>query len=396
MLGRRCLAKKGNAMSTREFDVVLYGATGFVGRQTVAYFAHNAPKGLRWAIAGRDHAKLAALGAEVPILTADARSQPDVDAIVAKTRVVLTTAGPFELYGDPLVDACVRLGTHYVDISGEPARIRALIDHYHQSAKVAGVRIVNFCAISSAPSDLGVYLLDKALGGRLREAKGYFRLGGASFNGGTIASISHAHETGVSAREKDVFLLNPDLGRPAKPLEFDPKGVHYDREVKAWTTASPMGVSNTRAVRRSAALTGHDIVYQEYATYPGYLDALGFDTMIGLFNAAMSVRPVRQFLQRKLPPGSGPSDADMDAGWFELKMLGKSDRGQSAMVTMKGQGDVGNRITVRCVCESALAIALNEAELPAAFGVLTPSVAFGDVLVQRLENAGIGISATAL
>lgn len=133
-------------MATREFDVVLYGATGFVGRHTVAYFGGNAPKGLRWAIAGRDRDKLEALGSGVPIRVADARNKADVDALAAKTRVILTTAGPFKLYGDPLVDACVRLGTHYVDISGEPARIRGLIDRYHREAKAAGVRIVNFCA----------------------------------------------------------------------------------------------------------------------------------------------------------------------------------------------------------------------------------------------------------
>lgn len=381
-------------MSTRDFDVVLYGATGFVGRQTVDYFIRNAPKELRWAIAGRNHAKLAALGAGVPILTAEARDQADIDAMVAKTRVIMTTAGPFKLYGDPIVDACVRLGTHYVDISGEPARIRALINRYHSSAKAAGVKIVNFCGMSSAPSDLGVYLLNKEFGGRLREAKGYFRLGGVSLNGGTIASISHAYETGVAALEKNVFLLNPEGGRRPTPVELDPKGVRYDREVKAWTTASPMGPSNTRAVRRSGVLNGHSIVYQEYATYPGYFNAWQFNTMIGLFNAAMGVKAVRQFVQKKVPPGSGPSEADMDAGWFELKIFGKSDSGQSAMVTMEGKGDIGNRITVKCVCESALAIGLSEAALPVAFGVLTPSVAFGDVLAQRLVSAGIKIGIT--
>lgn len=382
-------------MATREFDVVLYGATGFVGRQTVAYFGGNAPKRLRWAIAGRDGDKLEALGAGVPILVADARNQADVDALAAKTRVILTTAGPFKLYGDPLVDACVRLGTHYVDISGELAQIRGLIDRYNREAAAAGVRIINFCAFSSTPSDLGVYLLNKALGGELQQATSYFRLGGAAFTGGTIASISLAHNTGVAARELNVFLLGPDNGRPVKAVERDPNGVRYDRDVKAWIIASPAGMSNTRAVRRSGVLAGHDIVYQEYATYRGYLEAFGFNTMIGLFNVAMGLRPVRQFIQRKMPPGSGPSEADMDAGWFELKMLGKSKLGQSAVVTMSGKGDIGNRITVKCACECALAIALEESALPATAGVLTPSIAFGDLLVRRLQNAGIEISATA-
>ena len=173
---------------TRDFDVVLYGATGFLGRQVVAYFTRHAPTALRWAIAGRDHAKLAALSANVPILVGEARNQDHVDAIVAKTRLLLTAAGPFKPFGDPFVDACVRLGADYVDMSGETVRIRDLIDRYHQSAVAAGVRIVNFCAISSVPADLGVFLANKQLGGRLREAKGFFRLGGGSF------SLDFAHD----------------------------------------------------------------------------------------------------------------------------------------------------------------------------------------------------------
>lgn len=383
-------------MSTREFDVVLYGATGFAGRQVVDYFNRHAPKDLRWAIAGRDRAKLAALGANVPILVAEAKNQVEVDAVVANTRVLLTTAGPFKLYGDPFVDACVRLGAHYVDISGETARIRGLIDRYHQAAKAAGVRIVNFCAISSTPADLGVFLVNKRLGGRLREATGFFQLGGGSFSGGTIASISHAHDSGDAAREKDPFLLNPDRKRPAKPIERDPRGVRYNRDIKAWTTPSPMGTSDTRAVRRSGVLNGQDIVYQEFATYPNYLGALGFNTIFSLFGAAMGIRPVRNFLQKKMPPGTGPSEAEMDAGWFELRVLGTSDSGHKAMVTLKGKGDAGNRITVKCLCESALALAVDETKLPQAFGVLTPSVAFGEVLPRRLQGAGIEIIAQTL
>jgi short subunit dehydrogenase-like uncharacterized protein len=381
-------------MSARDFDVVLYGATGFAGRQTVAYFRRHAPEGLRWAIAGRDRVRLEALGAPVPILVAEAGDQSQVDAIVARTRVLATTAGPFKLFGDPFVDACVRLRAHYVDMSGETARIRGLIDRYHSAAMAAGVRIVNFCAISSTPADLGVFLLDKQLGGRLREAKGFFRLGGGSFSGGTIASISHAHDSGDAAREKDIFLLNPDIGRPALPLEHDPRHVRYDRDVKAWTAPSPMGLSDTRAVRRSAALTGHDIVYQKYVAFPGprgFFEALGFRTLLGLFGALMRIRPIRALLQKLMPPGTGPSDAEMHAGWFELRLLGTSESGQPAMVTMKGKGEAGTRITVKCLCESALALAVVEPELPRTFGVLTPSVAFGDVLTTRLQAAGIEI-----
>ena len=366
-------------MPSREFDIVLFGATGFAGRQAVAYFTEHAPHGLRWAIAGRDRARLVALDAKVPILIADSGNQDAVDTVVAKTRVLLTTAGPFKLYGDPFVDACVRLGVHYVDISGETARIRSLIDRYHLIAKAARVRIVNFCAISSTPADLGVFLLNKQLDGRLLEAKGFFQLGGGSFSGGTIASISHAHDSGHAAREKDIFLLNPDCQRAPEAIERDPRGVRY-----------------TRAVRRSGALTGKDIVYQEYATFPSYFGALGFSAIIGLFGAAMCIRPVRNFLQKKLPPGTGPSEAAMDAGWFQLQILGKSQTGQKAIVTLKGKGDAGNRITVKCLCESAFPLAVNEAELPQVFGVLTPSVAFGDVLVERLRDAGIEISAQDL
>jgi short subunit dehydrogenase-like uncharacterized protein len=383
-------------MPAKEFDVVLYGATGFVGRQAAAYFACKAPKDLRWAIAGRDRAALAALGVDAPILIADARDPAAVDAITARTRVLATTAGPFRLYGDPFVDACVRLGAHYVDISGETARIRDLIDRYDKAAKAAAVRIVNFCAISSAPSDLGVLLLDRQLGGRLARASGFYRLGGGSFSGGTIASISLAHESGDAVREKDPFLLNPDRRRAIGSVERDPRGVRYNREIGAWTAPAPMGVSDTRAVRRSGALRGRDIVYQEYATYPNYLGALGFNTVLNLFDAAMSVRPVRNFLKARIPPGSGPSKAEMDAGWFELQILGVSDAGRKARVTLKGQGDAGNRITTLCLCESALAIALDEARLPHAFGVLTPSVALGEVLAERLRGAGIEIVAQDL
>jgi len=386
-------------MQERQFDIVLYGATGFTGRQAAKYLGSHAPKSLRWAIAGRDRAKLEAIGLNVPILLADAKNQSDVDSIVGKARVLLTMAGPFKLFGDPFVDACVRLGTDYLDISGEPARIRGLIDRYHKAAEAARVRIVNFCGVSSAPADLAVWLVNEALGKRLVEAKGFVRLGGGSFSGGTIASISDGIESGDAARERDIFLLNPERKSLPSPIEKDPCHIRYDGDVKAWTAPSPMGLSDTRAIRRSGALLGKDIRYQEYLEFPGaggFFGALGFRTMIGLFGTAMSVRSLRNIVRKKIPPGAGPSEKAMDSGWYEIKVLGSSDTGQKAMATFKGKGDAGNRITVRCVCEAALALALDEQKSQQTYGVLTPSIALGQVLVDRLKRASLDITVSSL
>ena len=385
-------------MSARDFDVVLYGATGFTGRQAVAYFARRARPGTRWAIAGRNRQKLEALGAGVPILVAETANQAEVDAIVARTRALLTTAGPFRIHGDPLVDACVRLGTHYVDISGETARIRDLVDRHHRAAEAARARIVPFCGFSSAPADLAVYLLDESLGGRLVEAKGRVTLGGGSFNGGTIASIGLAHENGDFVRERDVFLLGPDARRPIRPVERDPRGVRYDREAGVWTAPAPMGVSDTRAVRRSGVLRRRDVVYREHLAFPGRAGlwkALGFEVAMLFLGLLMRHAPTRGLLQRLIPAGSGPSERAMDEAWFELRVSGKTDAGEEAVVTMRGQGDAGNRITVTCACESALAMAEDEAALPPSFGVLTPSTAMGNVLSRRLVEAGIEIEVRA-
>jgi short subunit dehydrogenase-like uncharacterized protein len=381
-------------ITNREFDVVLCGAAGFVGRQTVAYFARHAPRDLRWAIAGRSLNKLESLQSNTPAIVFDSLNQREVDALVARTRIILSTAGPFRIYSDPLVNACVRIGTHYVDISGETSRIRDLIDRYHDAAVNARVRIVPFCGFSSTPADLAVYLLERRIGGQLVKANGFYQLGGGSFSGGTIASIANAYTTGEAERERDPFLLNPDHRRVAHSIEKDPKGVRYNRMIRAWTSPSPMGVSDTRAVRRSGSLLGNEIIYQEYMEYPGLsgaFKALGFHAVINLINWMMRFEASRRFLQKTIPPGSGPNERAMDDGSFELRVIGSNGAGKQEEILLRGKGDAGNRITTKCVCEAALAAALNEASLPDVYGVLTPSVAFGEVLVRRLESVGIEI-----
>uniref|UniRef100_B0T6N1 Saccharopine dehydrogenase n=1 Tax=Caulobacter sp. (strain K31) TaxID=366602 RepID=B0T6N1_CAUSK len=377
-------------MTERDFDVVIYGATGFTGRQAVEYFRRHAPANLKWAIAGRDNERLAALEAGVPIVTVEPQQQDSIDDLVRRTRVVLSTAGPFRLYSDRVVDACVRLGADYTDISGETARIRDLIDRHHARAVSNRVRIVPFCGVSSAPADLALMLLNAKLGD-LVVAKGAYSVAGGTLNGGTIASISYAISSGDAARERDVFLLGPH-DRPPGPIERDPKQIHFDGDLRVWTAPSPMGLSDTRAVRRSNVLQGRDFAYQEYMAFESFFGALGFAMMIRVLNAVLAFAPTRRWLQKKFPPGHGPSQQVMDGGSITLRAWGRTQAGREAEVAVHAKGDPGNRVTVMCVCEAALALAADTRALPDAFGVLTPSVALGDVMLKRLQARGVQIS----
>jgi short subunit dehydrogenase-like uncharacterized protein len=381
-------------MNVKEFDVVLYGATGFTGRQSVDYFRHHAPAGLLWAIAGRNREKLEAIGAGVPVLVADSADQAQLDTLVARTRVVLTTAGPFKLYASGLVEACVRLGAHYVDIGGEPAWIKLVMERHHRQAEERKLKIVPGCGVCSAPVDLGVFLLEEKLENRLVEARSYIKIAGGSFNGGTIANESLSYASGDIKQARDTFLLGPRLSRPLKAIEHDPRFVRYDRQIHAWTAPCPMGVSDTRTVRRSIALRGHDFPFQEYLTFDGgsgLLQALGITAAVATMNAALAFGPTRNLLQKMMPPGSGPTDQAMDAGAFECRIVGRTAEGSQEEVSLRVAGDPGNRVTVKCVCESALTLAINEGDLSQRFGVLTPSVALGHALVTRLAAAGFEV-----
>ena len=250
-------------MTQRDYDVVLYGASGFTGQQTVAYFAKHAPADLRWAIAGRNRDKLAALqkslNTHADILVADGQNQAALDAIAAQTRVMLTTAGPYALYGSGLVAACVRHQTHYVDITGETVWVRELIDRHHAQAATDGTRIIPFCGFDSIPSDLGAYLMARhiqtKLGAQCREVKAYFQMAGG-VNGGTLATAFNLYESGQAKTARDPFLLNPQpvTEREAIRQNQDPTAARYDSDVNAWAAPFVMGPINTRVVRRSQAL----------------------------------------------------------------------------------------------------------------------------------------------
>lgn len=401
----------------RDYDVVLYGAGGFTGKQTVAYFAKHAPSGMRWAIAGRNREKLEGVRSEAggparaeDVLTADSRDCASVDAIVSRTRVVLSTAGPFALYGTPVVDACVRFGAHYVDITGETPWVRELITRYHARAAAEGTRIIPCCGFDSVPSDLGAFLMARhirqALGTACVEVRGYFQLKGGA-NGGTMASMLNMLNSDAQAQMADPFLLEPSTSHGARQTASsrDLTRPRYEAELGTWIGPFFMAPVNTRVVRRSATLYeewqepyGPEFVYQEALKYdPPFASAKAYLTTggLGLFTAALRQPVIRRVVAPLLPkPGAGPSLETMDNGWFTCELMGLAEDGRRTRGSIRHAGDPGNRATVKFLCEAAMALALDLDALPGGprrGGVLTPATGLGHVLSDRLRRAEVTI-----
>lgn len=403
-------------MDPRPLDVLLYGAGGFTGRQTVAYFSAHAPAGLRWGLAGRHRDKLeaaraAATGPSQPteVLQADSRDAASVDAVVCRARVVLSTAGPFALYGSPVVDACVRFRTHYVDITGETPWVADLILRHHARAAADGTRIIPFCGVDSVPSDLGAFLLvrflrDQGVGcGRVKAA---FRLRGG-INGGTVASAVQLFESGQARRAEHPFLLDGDVAHTAEDVaaNADSKRPRWDVDFGRWLAPFVMAPVNTRVVRRSAALSalagqayGARFTYQEYLSVGSRLQASAMAAGISVFQAALA-SPARSVLKRLLPaPGAGPSEDVIASGWLRCNLVAEGEDGRKAYGLVRDTGDPGNAITVKCLCESALALALDTLRLPGGperGGILTPATGLGEVLVERLRAKGMVMAAAS-
>ena len=405
------------ASPQRAYDVVLYGATGFVGRQTVAHFAAHA-QGVRWALAGRSAAKLEQVreaagpgAAAAGIVVADAADQKALDALAGSAAVVLSTAGPFALHGSALVAACVTHRTHYVDITGETPWVRELIDRHHAQAVRDGTRIIPCCGFDSVPSDLGAWLVSEAVWQQHREpcvsVKACHSMRGG-LNGGTLASALNMIESGQDKQVADLFLLNPPGSAPRNPLEHaDPMAPHRDADFDAWVGPFVMGPVNTRVVRRTAALMkargdsayGAHFHFQEYLRFGrgplAAAAAAGISVGMGMGQAAMRLKSGRAFARAvAAAPGEGPSQRTMDGGSFRCDLVGKTASGKVTRGRIAGDGDPGNRATTKFVCESALALATQQPALPGGArggGVLTPASGLGKVLAQRLVAVGITV-----
>jgi short subunit dehydrogenase-like uncharacterized protein len=400
----------------RELDLVLHGATGFVGRLTAGYLAAHAPSDLRIALSGRSSERLRQLrdelgpaAADWPVLMADSASADDLAALAARTRVVATTVGPYVRHGLPLVRACAKAGTHYADLTGEVLFVRESIDRYDATARATGARVVHACGFDSVPSDLAVLLLHRAAaadgaGSLTTTTLSAHLRGGVS--GGTLDSArgqitAMRQDDGARRIVLDPYALSPDRAdEPDLGRQPDLVGIGFDQLVGEWVGPFVMAPFNTRIVRRSNALQdwayGRELRYREVLGF-GHgpvspLLAAGTTGALALLGGALVAPGAGRLLGRLLPAaGEGPSAATREAGWFRMRAVATASDGSRYTATVSGRGDPGYAATSVLLGESALALALDDLP-PSPGGVLTPATGIGGALVNRLRGAGVELT----
>lgn len=388
-------------MSDRSYDLVLFGATGFTGGLTADYLAKNAPEGLKWALAGRSASKLEAVRdrlaaidprlADLPLLEADIADSASIEQLAASTQVVITTVGPYTLYGEPLVAACAKAGTDYADLCGEPEFVDNMYLKYDAQAKTSSARLVHCCGFDSIPHDLGAYftVLQLPEGEPIR-LEGFVKTG-ARFSGGTFYSAL----TGFSRARQTL-----KAGKERRKQEPKPEG----RKVGSWVRrirrnkfaggwVAPLPTIDPFIVIRSAAAKeryGPDFRYGHYLAARHLLTIIGMGLMISVLFVLAQIPPLRRFLLRFLTPGDGPSEELRAKSWFRVRFEGEAG-GQRVKTEISG-GDPGYTETAKMLAESGLAL-VDTAE-GATGGQLTPVAAIGDALLERLPAAGIELRVT--
>jgi short subunit dehydrogenase-like uncharacterized protein len=392
---------------SRTFDITVYGATGFTGRQLIKHLCLHAPAGTKLAVAGRNRAKLQAVIAQLPrrdigIAVADAADRERVHALCADTRVVANTAGPFALHGTAVVAGCALAGTHYVDITGETPWVRDLIDRFHAQAVATGAKIVPCCGYDSCPSDLGAWLVTQHLrrtyGEDTLQVEALQSLRGGGLNGGTAASAFALAESGRLAELADPFLLSPGFVPNARVREQsrDPGTAKWHARSQRFIAPFFMGPVNSRVVRRSAFLFaekghgyGRDFVYQEYWSTRSRLFAYGMAAANLAGHLAAQRKWLVQAAARLAPkPGEGPSETAMDNASFKTVLYGEGEKGTRVCAEISGPGDAGNRVTIAFLGEAALALAAGETACEGG-GILTPAFALGAHLLGRVRGRGM-------
>lgn len=414
--------------TTKDFDVVIWGATGFTGRLTAAHLLeqHGAGGGsLRWAIAGRNREKLDAVADEIaaetgldtgslPRVVADAGDERSLGALVDRARVVCTTVGPYARYGSLLVELCAARGTDYCDLTGEVQWMRRMIDAHEPAARASGARIVHNCGFDCIPSDLGTWFMQRETKARRGSPSPHvkLRVGGFSggVSGGTAASMLNLVEEAVADPEvrrimADPYSLNPEGARNG-PDGPDARGPAFDADFGQWTAPFVMAAINTRVVRRTNALLdspyGADFRYDEAVLTgegpAGFAKAAGQAAAQAAGMAAFAIGPLRRLGARWLPEsGEGPSKSQRENGFFELRFHAAPPEGSGAeplVGRVTGDRDPGYGSTSKMLGQAALCLALDPPKVVGGF--FTPAAAMGDALIERLvKHAGLTFELTS-
>ena len=376
------------AATDRPYDIVLFGATGFTGALTAEYLAANAGPQTRWALAGRNQAKLdelaARLGGDPETLKADVTDPASLRRVAESARVVITTVGPYIRYGEPLVAACAEAGTDYVDLTGEPEFVDRMYLAHHERATQTGARLVHACGFDSIPHDLGAQFTVEQLPEAVPiDIKGYVSAGGTA-SGGTfdsaVTAFSRARKTQQAHAERGRIEPRP-AGRRVRTIAARP-----GREDGGWTlpmpTIDPMVVA---ASARALDRYGPDFSYSHNVRVGNPLVAAALPVGVAGVFALAQLPPTRKAMLKLRPSGSGPTPEQRAKSWFRVRFVGEG--GGRRVVTQVSGGDPGYGETSKMLAESALCLAHDE--LPATAGQVTTAVAMGPALRERLQRAGI-------
>ena len=386
----------------RPYDIVVFGATGFTGALTAEYLAAHAPTTTKWALAGRSASKLQhtrdriavahPTASKVDLIEADIGDRASIRRLAESTKVVITTVGPYINYGEPLVAACATAGTDYVDLTGEPEFVDRMWLGYHDEAQRTGARLVHSCGFDSIPYDLGVlFTVNQLPEGVPLSVEGFVSAGG-TFSGGTATSAVH-----IMGRLRQGRQVAAQRGRrEPKPAGRSVKGVtkppHRNATAGGWVVPAPT-IDPITVLRSARALDryGPEFRYGHYLTTKRLPTTAGLIAGVGTFVTLAQLPPTRNLLFKALPKaGEGPSEERRATSWFRVRLAGQG--GGRRVVTEVTGGDPGYGETSKMLAESALCLAHDD--LPDRSGQLTPAVAMGQPLIDRLTAAGIAFTVT--
>ncbi|MCG8312667.1 MAG: saccharopine dehydrogenase NADP-binding domain-containing protein [Pseudomonadales bacterium] len=403
-------------MTDKTYDIVVFGATSFVGQIICQYLVdtYGVAGDVSWAIAGRSESKLALVKQQLggsasglPVIVADAANESQLKSLCEQTQVVLSTVGPYALYGEPLIKACVETGTDYCDLTGEVQWIKSMLTKYEAQAKQSGARIVHCCGFDSIPSDMGVYFVQQYAKSHFQapcqRIKLRVKVAKGEFSGGTVASLMNvaneaAKDPGLRKQLADPYLI-ADGPRPTVKQPRVASATH-DKDFGCWLAPFVMEAINSRIVMRSNSLLGNeygdDFQYDEAlmtgAGPKGWLAAQSITVGMGGFMVAAVIPPSRWLLEKfVLPaPGEGPSPEVQRNGFFDIRFYGETTNGQIVRAKVTGDRDPGYGSTAKMIAESSICLAKETAKTDKAGGFWTTASVFGERLIKRLqENAGL-------